>query len=174
MTTLEVRERTSVPCAGFTLTFGGDGSVTLSAHGGDDRTIHVPDLGLSNFVELWCAPDAAFFVGQKGRGLWHVDPVRARARQVATLNRLDLAGRYDPGGLHRVKFDELDDGDLLIVHELGVLRVARGGSCRWQQSHDQLGARVERIADGVVWFKGEYESFGFDLVDGRPVIAPGA
>ena len=36
------------------------------------------------------------------------------------LDRLDLRGSHDPGGLHRIGFHELADGDLLIIHELGL------------------------------------------------------
>lgn len=80
----------------------------------------MPDLALSNLVELWCGDGRAYLVGLKGRAVWYAVPSEGRLGEVLELDRLDLWGGYDPGGLHRVEFHELPDGDLLIVHEFGL------------------------------------------------------
>lgn len=86
------------------------------------------------------------------------------------LDRLDLRGHYDPGGPHSVEFRELPDGDLLIVHELGLARVGPDGNARWQQIHDDLTARLHRLDEGIAWFRCESGRFGFWLSDGSPVV----
>jgi hypothetical protein len=96
-----------------------DGHLTAAGHGAERRVV-VPDLALSNLVELWCGDGRAYLVGLKGRAVWYAVPSEGRLGEVLELDRLDLWGGYDPGGLHRVEFHELPDGDLLIVHEFGL------------------------------------------------------
>ena len=45
-------------------------------------------------------------------------PKKGRLEKIAELDRLDLRGKYDPGGLHRIEFQPLPDGDLVILHEV--------------------------------------------------------
>ncbi len=108
--------------------------------------------------------------GRKSKALWGVWPAIGKLSEVARLSRLDLSGHYDPGGLHRVDFQELHGGDLLVVYEMGLARIDPNGSLCWQQVHDQLTARLDRLDGEVAWFHGEYEQFGFHLVDGRPIV----
>lgn len=170
MTSLEVRTPTTVPCAGGALTFEPDGNVAMSGQGGaSQRSALVPDLALSNYVELWCGDDYAYFVGLEGRAAWFARPALGELTEVLKLDRLDLSGHYDPGGLRGVQFRELPDGDVLIVYELGIARVRPDGNVRWHHSHDDLTAHIDRIADGIVWWRGESQEFGYALTDGRPV-----
>jgi hypothetical protein len=97
--------------------------------------------------------------------------VRPRLGEVIVLGpieRLDLGGSYDPGGLERVEFLELDDGDLLVIHEIGLLRISSNGTLRWQETHDDLGARPAGIDGEVIWLETETERFGFELRTGKP------
>lgn len=169
MTTIELfGKATTISCAGGTLTFDPDGSVTVSS-GDGVRTVHLPGLVPSGFVEVWCGAGVAFFVGEKDSSVWYVRPAEWRITKATDVDRLDFAGAYDPGGLHRVEFRELEGGDVLLGYELGLARLSADGTCRWHRSHDELAARVERLSDGEVWLKGEYGPFGFDLGTGRPL-----
>lgn len=170
MTEVDIRATTSVPCAGGVLRFDPDSQVTLVSVGGSESRTVVTGLELSNFVEIWCGDDWACFLGLKGKTVWCAWPETGKLAQVSRLNRLDLQNYYDPGGLHRVEFHELTSGDLLIVYELGLARVRPDGTLCWQQVHDQLTAHLEGFDDDFVRFRGEYERFCFNLVDGRPVI----
>ncbi len=168
MTEIDIRESATVSCAGGRLRFDPDGHVTLFGVGGFPYSVAVIDLKLSNFVELWCSNNWACFLGLKSRVPWGVWPAIGKLSQVAQLDRLDLQEHYDPGGLHRVEFHELPGGDLLVVHEVGLARINPSGILCWQQVHDQLAAQFDRCDGDVVWFHGEYERFGFSLVNGRP------
>jgi hypothetical protein len=171
MTELEVQGRTTLQCAGGLLQFDAEGRVTVSAAGVPQVEKFIPELSLSNCVEVWCGEDLACFVGEKGRTVWCARPSVGQLFKVLDLDRLDLRGAYDPGGLHRVEFQELEDGDLLVVHELGIARIGRDGSPCWQQVHDQLTAHFAGIEGGAAWLRGECDRFGFDLQDGHPVIS---
>jgi hypothetical protein len=85
------------------------------------------------------------------------------------LDRLDLWGKYDPGGLHRIEFQPLPDGDLVILHEVGLARVAPEGELLWQSVHDQLSARLKHLDQAAIWLQDEGEPFGFRLDDGNPI-----
>lgn len=170
MTEVDIRSAVSVECGSGALTLEPDGRVTVSSPGGAERTALVPDLALSNWVDLWCGEDHAYFIGLEGREVWFAMPSAGLLAKVMELERLDLRGSYDPGGLHRIEFHELAGGDLLIVHEFGLARVGPDGSARWQAVHDDLTARLDRIADGVAWLLSESGPLGFNLADGRAVV----
>lgn len=169
MTTIELfREATTIPCGGATLTFDPDGSVTVSS-GDGFRTVQLPGLARSAVVEVWCGAGVAFFVGEMDSSVWYVRAAERRITKATDVDRLDLAGGYDPGGLHRVEFRELEGGDVLLVYELGLACLSADGTCRWHPSHDELAARVERLSDGAVWLQGEHGAFGFHVGTGRPL-----
>jgi hypothetical protein len=136
-----------------------------------ERTVVVPDLALSNLVELWCGDGRAYLIGLKGRAVWYAVPSEGRLTKILELDRLDLQGSYDPGGLHRVEFHELPDGDLLIVYEFGLARLGRDGSVGWQAAHHDITARLDRIADGIAWLLSESGPLGFRLTDGGAMDA---
>lgn len=171
MTRIDIQEPVSAECAGGSIHFGPSGEVTVSAHSVPESKKKAPDLLLSNFVELWCSDDWACFVGERGKTVWFARPSMGVLTKATELDRLDLEDGYDPGGLHNIEFLQLPGGDLLIVYELGLVRIGSDGICRWQQVHDQLSAHINRVVDGIAWFQGEYEDFGFDLGDGHPVLA---
>lgn len=171
MTGIDIRLTATVPCAGGILRFDPDGVVTLIDAEGSECSVVVTGLELSNFVEFWCGESWMCFLGMKSGALWCAWPLSGKIAQISRLDRLDLQDQYDPGGLHRVAFQELPGGDLLIVHEIGLARISPDGTLCWQQVHDQLAAHFERLGDDVVWFQGEYGRFGFRLVDGRPIVS---
>jgi hypothetical protein len=172
VTSIDIRDPVSIPCGTRVLALEPGGRITVSGAGGAEQTVVAPDLALSNQVELWCRSGRAYLVGLKAKAVWFTIPSQGVLTEVLQLDRLDLRGHYDPGGLHRVGFRELQDGDLLIVHELGLARVGPDGSVQWQQVHDDLTARLDRLDEGIAWFFGESGLFGFRLSDGGPVATP--
>lgn len=168
MTVIDVRTLVTLQCGGGTITLEPDGWVTAAGPGGTEASVLVPELARSSAVELWCGEDYAYFVGPKDRSVWFARPAVGYLAKVLELDRLDLRGGYDPGGLHRVEFVEVAN-DLLIVYEFGLARVGPDGNTRWQKAHDDLTARLDRVAGEVVWLTGESGSFGFKLADGRSV-----
>jgi hypothetical protein len=171
VTTLDVQKPLSVECARGAIHFDPGGWVTVSSPGMPESRKKFPDLLLSNFVEFWCGDDWACFVGEKGKTVWFARPSTSTLAEIMELDRLDFEGGYDPGGLHSVEFHGLADGDLLIVYELGLARVGSDGTARWQKVHDQISAHLDHLGNGIAWFRGEYENFGFDLADGHWVLA---
>lgn len=167
MTTVDIRTHISVPCEGGVLTFEPDGRLTAAGSSGVEHTVVAPDLALSDQVEVWCGGGRAYVVGLAGKAVWFAIPSKAVLTEVLELDRLDLRRSYDPGGLHHVDFHELADGDLLIIHELGLARLGRDGSVRWHRGHNDLTAQFDRIADSTAWFQSESGHFGFMLSDGR-------
>ncbi|MGF7239442.1 MAG: hypothetical protein ACQSGP_31470, partial [Frankia sp.] len=75
-----------------------------------------------------------------------------------------------PGGLERLDFVELPDGDVLLVHELGAARVAPSRGLVWQVTFDHLGVLFDRIDREFAWFEDEYSRYGFRLDDGAAVV----
>lgn len=170
MTAVEITVPATVACAGGQLRFEEDGRVALIGPEGRETSVSVPEHKLSNFIELWCGPGWACFVGSKSRSLWCVWPASGTLACVGELERLDLRGRYDPGGLHRVEFHELPGGDLLVVYEFGLARLTAAGRLCWQQVHEQLTAHLDGVEAGVAWFQGEDERFGFRVDNGHRVV----
>ena len=167
MTAVEIQAPTTVPCAAGTLTFAEDGQVT--AEGPDaSATIAIPELRKGDYVYLWCGKDWSCFLTEDGPTVWCGWPKQGRLEKVADLNRLDLGGKYDPGGLHQVDFQTLPNGDLLILHELGLARLTPRGKLVWQRTHNQFPGHLKRLELNVVWLQGEEELFGFRLEDGTP------
>ena len=131
----------------------------------------VPCLEASNFVEMWCGDAWCAVIGLKGKSLLIARPALGTLTVVGELNRLDLEGGYDPGGLERIEFHELPDGDLLLIHEFGAARVSPSDGLKWQRAHDDLTARVSEVGDHIVWLQGERDRFGYRLSDGQSVLA---
>jgi hypothetical protein len=135
-----------------------------------ESSLRVQGLGRSNWVELWCGQDWCCLIGLKDNTVIVARPAEGRVEAVGELDRLDLTGGYDPGGLERVDFDELPDGDLLLIHELGLARISPSVGLVWQATHDQLGVMFEGIEHEVAWFAGEDERYGFRVKDGRAEV----
>lgn len=171
MTTVDIRERVSVPCGEGRLAFEPDGRLIAVDPSGAEYTVSVPDLAFSNLVEVWCRNGHAYVIGLASKAVWFAIPAKGQLTEVLELGRLDLRGRYDPGGLHRIEFHDLTDGDLLIIHELGLARLGPDGNARWQRAHDDMTAHLDDLTESTVWFRGESGLFGFALADGRTVVA---
>ncbi|MEA2533143.1 MAG: hypothetical protein QOJ93_954 [Actinomycetota bacterium] len=165
MTAAEIQAPTTVPCGAGTLTFAEDGDVTVEGMDAS-ATVAIPEIRKGDYVHVWCGRDWACFLTEDGPTVWCAWPAKGRLEKIAELDRLDLRGKYDPGGLHRIEFQPLPDGDLLILHEVGLARVTPEGELLWQTVHDQLSARLEHLDQAAIWLQGEDEPFGFRLDDG--------
>ena len=171
MTAVEIQPPTTVPCAAGTLTFTEDGRVT--AEGPDaPSTIAIPEIQRGDYVYLWCGENWACLLTEDGPTVWCAWPKQGRLEKVADLKRLDLRGKYDPGGLHHVDFQALPNGDLLILHELGLARLTPRGKLVWQRTHDQFPGHLKRLEANAVWLQDEEEVFGIRLSDGTPLPPP--
>ena len=171
MTVVEIQPPTTVPCGAGILTFAEDGRVTVE---GPDAsaTIAIPEIRQGGYVYLWCGKDWACFLVEDGPTVWCAWPQQGRLEKVGDLNRLDLRGKYDPGGLHHVDFQTLPNGDLLILHELGLARLTPQGKLVWQRTHNQFPGSLKRLEANAAWLQGEEELFGFRLDDGASLPAP--
>lgn len=136
--------------------------------GGNGRVVEVPGLDRSQFAEVWTSSDWCCVMGLRGPYAVVIRPTEGEAALVGPLDRLDLSGRYDPGGLEHVEFHPVPDGDVLLVTEVGVARISALGGLVWRRAHDDLAARCVGLADGVVWFESETEAFGYDVETGDP------
>jgi hypothetical protein len=155
---------TEVRCGDRAVRVEPDGDVSFADRHG--RRVNV-DLSSSTHVALWSAPGWCCLVGIRGRDVVVIRPSEDDLHIAGQLDRLDLRGGYDPGGLHRIEMREVNGGDVLVVHEVGVARVSSAGIL-WQRRHEDITARVTDVVDGVVWLAGELERFGYDLEYGDP------
>ena len=145
---------------------------TVLLENGNSVSIDEPGLSKSNYLEAWRGQGWCCLVGLRSRTAIVIHPEQAQLHMIGPIERLDLGGGYDPGGLERVEFIELSCGDLLIVHEIGVARVGHEGSLKWQRTHDDLTARHCDLQDDVIWFEGEHDRFGFHVLTGDPQFLP--
>jgi hypothetical protein len=83
------------------------------------------------------------------------------------LARVDLDGRYDPGGLHRVQLFAVGNDSCLVDTEMGLCLVRRGRGIDWTAVHDDLTARVVRVSEIEVVVLSESSSTRLSLSDGR-------
>lgn len=169
MTTVDIGTCPAVECGGAVVRFEPPDEVTVESNGAVART-NIASLRRSRYVAVWCGHGWGVVVGEESNDLWRLSLDEPSITSIARLDRLDLSGGYDPGGLYHVEFVELSGGDVLVAYELGVARVAPDGRVRWQQQHDQLCARVRRVEEDAVWLSASDDEFGFSLAAGRPIV----
>ncbi len=168
---LELPDEARVEAAGGVVELPAPGIVAVAGPGGQG-SLTVPGLETSDSVEVWCGEGWCVVVGLQHPAVVVARPAEGEVAVSGELERLDLSGGYDPGGLERVEFHELPGGDVLVVHELGLARVSPppASAIRWQRTHDDLTARVERIDDQAVWFRAESDRFAYRLADGTEIV----
>jgi hypothetical protein len=156
---------------GATLTLDGAGVATLRS---ESESASLPTQ-IKRTAVVWPNNGWACFIGHDGEtGVYAVLPSDMRITLVGAVERLDLTGHYDPGGLHHVNFVDVGN-DVLLVHEFGVARVARDGIV-WSQTHGDLSAQLIGELDEHIWLKNDVEGegkFGYALADGRRSPADG-
>lgn len=169
MSTLDIDERPLVSCGNGVVELAPPSLITVRL-GDDAVTRDLPDLQSSSLVTVQCHRGRLFALGEKSAVVWVADPHALTVRETARLDRLDYEGRYDPGGMHRIEFHELGDGDLLVEFELGVARLSAGGDLRWQRVHDDVTARVVTIGPNDVVLKAESDTLVVRLTDGTVAL----
>jgi hypothetical protein len=94
-------------------------------------------------------------------------------RHVGDLARLDLSGRYDPGGMHRVRFDPVGRDKVVISTEFGLALVESVGHLVWSIEHGDPTCFVEAVADGRVTMSCEAGTRALYVANGEEsAIAP--
>jgi hypothetical protein len=118
-------------------------------------------------IQVWCGDGWLCVIGLKDSEVWWASWPPLTFRVLGQVERLDLG--YDPGGMHSIEWDGLDDG-VLLVWEFGLARITTSGSILWQRRHDEYRAWAQEISNGIVWMRAEWGRFGFRLADGTPVV----
>jgi hypothetical protein len=166
---LELPDRARVEAGGGEIVLSAPDTITVSGPEGSG-SLTLPGLAQSDSLEVWCGEGWCLLVGLQHPTVVAARPTDGEITVLGDVERLDLDGGYDPGGLERVEFHELPGGDLLVVTELSVARVSPAPAIVWQRTHDDLTARVERIDQASVWFDADGDRFGFDLDDGTDIL----
>jgi hypothetical protein len=167
--TIDVARTPRVELAGAELEFlTGTGEIALLFHGAR-ASVEAPMLLTDGIVEAWADDDWLCLIGVRSPEVIVAVPRERRIESVGQLERLDLGGAYDPGGLHRVEFNPLEGGDLLIIHEFGAARISPTDGLVWRRAHHDLTAHLEGVRSDRVQFVAESGSFAYDLRDGRDV-----
>jgi hypothetical protein len=119
-----------------------------------------PLVGMS-FADWLCA------VGSAGSSILSGTSTPLTLRIDGHLDRLNLQGRYDPGGLYRVRLFAVGDDACLIETEIGLCQVRRGRGVCWTVVHDDLTATVLEVRGGEVVVSSESSLTRFSLSDGE-------
>jgi hypothetical protein len=132
-------------------------------------THRLSNLDLGDQVEAFVDDAACILVGLHARGVVVAitDPIDIL--EWGSLERLNLSGRYDPGGLYRVEFHPLSGDSSLIEYEFGVARLAWRSGLLWQFVHNYLTARVDSVTEHSILIRSEATQYRLSLEDGLPI-----
>lgn len=140
----------------------------LATPSGSTQRKEIPGLGRSDYAAYWTDGERLLLVGLRDRGVVFADPRASVLDVIGELDRLDLYGAYDPGGLERVRFIDMSPKRIAVVFELGVAVVdLLDRSLVWQRTHDDIQAVCIGVSEGALWFEGEHGRFGFRAEDGE-------
>jgi len=119
-------------------------------------------------VEVACNRRWCVAVGARSAPIIRTVPSTGNVATIGFLPRLDLEGKYDPGGLYRVKIHPLEDAAFLIETEI-ALAVVTEFRVRWYRRHDDLTERVTAIEDGLITSYSDGGTLTHRLLDGSAV-----
>jgi len=165
ITSIDLTRLRAVDHGWLRLRIDGSDQVVVSFDDRQERLV-VPGLARSNFVEVWANERWACLIGLRAREIV-VCSESGSVEIAGELARLDLGAGYDPGGLERIEFHEVDDENLLIEYEVGVALVSCTTGLVWQRVHNDVTCRLQHIEDEVAWIACEQDSFGYRIADGR-------
>lgn len=165
---VDLRNPAAVTCGDRAVTVTAPDVVTVVG-GGPARSVRIPGLDASDVAFVACGAGDVFVVGETTPELWVVRLDDLAVRRVAVLDRLDFAGGYDPGGLHRVVFHALPGDNVLVEYEVGLALLGEGRTKRWELVHDDLTARVVVAGDDTVTVDSENGRYAVRLADGERV-----
>ena len=104
---------------------------------------------------------STFLIGDKYISV----PLAARG----VVSRLRISG-YDPGGLERVNFFEIDEESCLIETEVGFWRFSRSKGIMWSIIHEDLTCRINKVKqDGVLTYNEDGKAI-FSVKDGTRIL----
>lgn len=141
------------------------GSVTRKADEGEFVRV-VPGFTNSEFIRVWLNTRWACIVGEGSREVVVADARHNTLEIVGELERLDLRDTYNPGGLERVDFVEVDADRTLIDFEVGIAMLSRVPEILWQKVHEDLSCRISEITSSVVRVQCADQGFELRLSDG--------
>jgi hypothetical protein len=171
--TVDVCASPVLEIAGGVIEFQDSGVVAVSG-ATQKASIAAPRLGADCDVAVWTDGLWVVLIGLEDVALYCAEPRIGWIRAAGELERLDLRDRYDPGGLHRVDFDPLPGGDLIVTHEFGAARITRPCGIVWQRAHRDLTAWHLGATQDAVWFRSEDGFFGLRIADGQPTVVQSA
>lgn len=169
---LDLRRTTTLSLPAGRIEIGQGDEIALQCEGGQSSRVTAPGFaGRNEYVVCWTRADEKLCVlaGLTGRPVIVADLVRCRLTHIADLARPkgQKYEKYDPGGLERLQFVEVDERRVVLVYEGGLLLLQQAdGAVQWQTTHDLLQASLAEVRDGFVWFVGETGRLGFRLDEG--------
>jgi hypothetical protein len=116
--------------------------------------VTAPDLARDDRLTLWVRDDSVLVFGEHAATVVRVNLSDVRLDVTGKLTRLDLSGRYDPGGLHHVQLVAFGSR-VLVLTEAAVALVSDSGAVMWSHVHGQPDLALAKVEDGVVCLEGE-------------------
>lgn len=141
--------------------------VVMTTASGESVRRQIPSLARSDYAQFWSDGHRFVVVGLRSSDVILVDPEEPVFAVIGGLLRLDLSDAYDPGGLERLSFVDVDDQRVAILYEIGAaLLDLRSRSVVWQRVHDDVQAVFTTIRDDLLVFHTEYADLKISISDG--------
>lgn len=157
----------TVSAGGATLSRSRGGTVE-AAHGGISTSFVDHELDDMDELFVRCHPSWLLAIGEHSHTLLSWTPDDPEIRDLPPIARLYLPG-YDPGGLHRIGFFDVDEASCLVESEVGFCLVHRKKGLLWEDVHDDQTRRVTSVSNGVIRTDSENGSDIYSLTDGSYV-----
>jgi hypothetical protein len=153
----------AVDCGGRTLLIRPE---TLELDG--DRTTRTSsDYGRGDDITVLCRGSRLLIGGGTSRLIWLVD--EQGIRLAASINRFDLAGKYDPGGFHSITFWPIDRGEVVVESEVSIVWLESSGAVRWRLDHGDLTCRVDTATATEIRIPSEHGTATIDAASGTTI-----
>ena len=125
------------------------------------------DRELNDADELYVRHRSSWLlaIGERSHTLLSWSPDHPEIRALRQIARLDLPG-YDPGGLHRISFFDVDDVSCVVESEAGFCLVHHQNGVLWEDIQDDQTRRIASVSDGVIRTESENGSNVCSLIDG--------
>ncbi len=132
--------------------------------------LSVAGLGRSPWVEL-CATDRwVCIIGVDSPEVVIARPEDDFLEVVAQIDRLDFGDGYDPGGMQRVRFHQLDGDSLLVEYEFGIAMIHVFDGLQWNWSHNDVSCRVISLDETLIRVESDLQRMSIRLSDGEQHI----
>ena len=153
--------------AGMTLSRSPGGIVEVT-HGGVSTSIVEHELDDTDDLFVRNHQSWIIAIGEHSHTILSWTQVKTELRALPPIARLDLPG-YDPGGLHRINFFDVDQASCIIESEVGFCLVHQQDGRVWEDIHDDQTRRITDVSDGLVRTDSENGSDTYSVTDGSHV-----